>query len=65
MTATCEYYFLTVRDVAARYRVSVNTVWRWTLEREGFPKPWKLGKSCTRWRSVDLDVFEQSIGPKP
>tara|TARA_R110000751_G_scaffold137830_3_gene241308 strand:+ start:1532 stop:1729 length:198 start_codon:yes stop_codon:yes gene_type:complete len=54
--------YLSVKEVAARYSVSVNSVWRWTSQRDDFPKPIKLGLGCTRWRLSDLEAFESSCG---
>ena len=53
--------FLTVGDVARRYRTSVNTIWRWARTRPEFPDPVKLGSSCTRWRLSDLETFEGGL----
>lgn len=48
-----ETLFLTVEQVAARYSVSTDSIWRWTrLDR--FPRPVKLGSGTTRWRLSDL-----------
>ncbi len=58
-------FYLSVKDVAARYSVSVNSVWRWTAQRDDFPKPVKLGLGCTRWRLFDLEAFESSRGDTP
>ena len=45
--------YLSVAQVAARYGVSTDTIWRWT--REGnFPKRFKLGPNISRWRLSDL-----------
>ncbi len=48
--------YLSVRQVGARLSVSVASVWRWT-RTEDFPKPVRLSKGCTRWRSSDIDAF--------
>jgi prophage regulatory protein len=50
--------FLTARDLSRRYGVSVATIWRWSSERNDFPRPIKLGSGCTRWRIEDLEAFE-------
>lgn len=57
---TIEY--LTDRELAARYKVSRNTIWGWA--RTGnLPKPVKLGAACTRWLRSDVEQFErQRIG---
>ncbi|WP_429886458.1 helix-turn-helix transcriptional regulator [Geoalkalibacter halelectricus] len=48
--------YLSVRDVAQRYGVSVATIWRWTAANI-FPQPVKLNFS-TRWRMKDLLDWE-------
>ncbi|MFD1208661.1 helix-turn-helix transcriptional regulator [Modicisalibacter tunisiensis] len=50
--------FLTAKQVAARYDVGVATIWRWSRDRDDFPKPKKLGDNCTRWRLSDLEHWE-------
>jgi predicted DNA-binding transcriptional regulator AlpA len=62
MLLSSELRYLTVKDVARRFSVSVNTIWRWTSTRPEFPKPIKLGAGCTRFRSSDLDAFERAMG---
>ncbi len=57
MTAITENFYLSVEQVAARYNVSKDAIWRW--RREGnFPKPIKLGPKTSRWRLNDLEVYE-------
>ena len=48
-----ETLFLTVEQVASRYSVSTDSIWRWT-RLNFFPKPVKLGPGTTRWRLSDL-----------
>lgn len=50
--------FLSVRDVASRYAVSVATIWRHTNENPSFPKPVKILNGSTRWRISDLCAYE-------
>lgn len=49
--------YLTVKQCAARFAVSVPTVWRWVQEGH-YPRPIKLGPACTRWRLEDIEAFE-------
>lgn len=49
--------FLTVEQVAQRYSVSKDTIWRWRREGD-FPRPVKLGDKTTRWRLRDLEEWE-------
>jgi prophage regulatory protein len=53
--------FLTVTEVARRYAVGRATVWRWSSDRPGFPRPVKLGPGTTRWRRSALEYFESRI----
>jgi predicted DNA-binding transcriptional regulator AlpA len=50
--------FLTDRDLAARYGVARNTIWRWSREREDMPKPLRLSPGCTRWRLSEVEAWE-------
>ena len=52
--------FLSVDQVAKRYNVSVDTIWRW--RRQGtFPARVKVGPNCTRWRMSDLVEHESKM----
>lgn len=46
-----------VKSVAARYEVSVATIWRWCKEGH-IPSPIKIGPNCSRWRLEDLEAWE-------
>jgi predicted DNA-binding transcriptional regulator AlpA len=61
MRNTPDNRYLSVRHVAERFDVSVNTVWRWAALNPRFPKPIKLGPGCSRWRLADLAEFETSV----
>lgn len=53
-------FYLTVAQVAARYEVSTDTIWRWA--RNGvFPKALKIGPNATRWRLADLIEHETTF----
>lgn len=52
--------FLTSKDVANRYSIGQSTVWEWTA-RGKLPTPLKFGDRCTRWKSSDLDEYDQKI----
>lgn len=54
--------FLTDIDIAKRYGVTRQTVWRWTSSNPEFPKPVKFSKGCTRWRLSDLERWEALSG---
>ena len=52
--------YLSVGQVAARYGVSTDSIWRW--KREGdFPKPVRIGANCTRWRLADVLEHESTF----
>jgi len=53
--------FLNARQVAARYSVSVATIWRWTKQRADFPQAKKLGSGSTRWMLDELLEFEAGL----
>jgi prophage regulatory protein len=47
-------------EIAARFRVSRNTIWRWTRTPENeFPDPVRLTPRVTRWRLADIERFEE------
>jgi prophage regulatory protein len=52
-------YFLSDKQVAARYKIDRTTIWRWVRNRTSFPKPIKLSEGCTRWRLADIEAWEQ------
>ncbi len=52
--------YLTVEQVAARYGVSTDSIWR--CKRNGeFPAAVRIGPNCTRWRLSDVLAHEQSF----
>ncbi|MES2334277.1 MAG: AlpA family phage regulatory protein [Pseudomonadota bacterium] len=52
--------FLTVDQVANRYGVSTDSIWRW--KRDGvFPAPVRVGPNCTRWREADVLEHESQL----
>lgn len=58
-----EQVYLRDTDVAARFGVSRNTIWRWTRERgPEWPRPVRLSPGCTRWKSADIAAFEAAMG---
>jgi predicted DNA-binding transcriptional regulator AlpA len=56
--------FLPVREVAKRFFVSVQTIWRWKKEWADFPKPVEITAGTTRWRLSDLVEFERKLRSK-
>lgn len=53
-----EERYLSVQDVACRYAISIQTVWRHTKQNPAFPKPIKILTGTTRWRMSDILSFE-------
>ncbi|MFD1341486.1 helix-turn-helix transcriptional regulator [Litorisediminicola beolgyonensis] len=51
--------YLRDKDVARRYGVCRQTVWRWA-ERGILPQPVRLSRGATRWRLSELKAAEQS-----
>lgn len=44
---------LSAADLSDMFRVSLNTVWRWSKAGR-LPAPVKLGPNSTRWRAGDV-----------
>lgn len=57
MNAVAASIYLSVEQVAARYNVSKDTIWRWRREGE-FPKPIRLGGKTSRWRLSEIEAWE-------
>ncbi len=53
--------FLSDRYLAARYRVSGATVWRWTTAYPEFPKPHPVTPGTTRWRLSELLTYGDAM----
>ena len=47
-----DYY--TVGEVAKKLGISINTVRRWSEDKEGFPKPCRSSGGHRRWRKVEI-----------
>lgn len=52
-----QHRYLSVKSVAQRFDVSVNTIWRWARNGE-FPAPVKFS-GTTRWKEMDLIDYEE------
>ncbi len=57
MSTPSNSLYLSVEQVAQRFNVSKDTIWRWKRKSE-FPKPVKLGGTTTRWRLADIEEWE-------
>ncbi len=57
--------YLSVHDVAERYAISIQTVWRHTKHNPLFPKPIKILTGSTRWKLSEILAYEtarQEVG---
>jgi len=52
--------YLNVTQVAHRYGVSTDTIWRWCRNGD-FPSVLKLGPSVSRWKLTELEQHEQTF----
>ena len=52
--------YLSDVQIALRYGVSRQTIWRWASCDPQFPTAIKLSAGCTRWRLSDIEVWELS-----
>lgn len=60
MTSPIDNLYLSVEQVANRFGVSKDSIWRW--KRNGdFPAPFKLGGTTTRWRLADIEEWENQL----
>ncbi len=50
--------FLRDTDLAMRYGVARNTVWRWQRERDDFPRAISLSPGCRRWKLSEIEAWE-------
>ncbi|MFT4961156.1 MAG: prophage regulatory protein [Paracoccaceae bacterium] len=57
MPIPSETLYLSVDQVAVRFNVSKDSIWRWRRDGE-FPAPRKLGGRTTRWRLSDIEEWE-------
>lgn len=53
--------YLTVKQVAQRFSVTPQTVWRWSKQGPSlsFPRPVRIGYGTTRWRLSDILRYER------
>ena len=51
---------LSDRDVAARYKVEKQTIWRWARTSSSFPKPFKI-EGTARWSENELDEHDRKL----
>lgn len=51
--------YLDARQLAKRYRVHIQSIWRWNAEKR-LPPAAKFGGGTTRWKLSDLEAWERS-----
>lgn len=52
--------YLSDVQIAFRYGVSRQTIWRWASCDPKFPAAIKLSAGCTRWKLSDIDAWESA-----
>ena len=48
------------KELAARFSVSRQTIWRLVKSDPTFPKPIRLTAGCTRWLLSEIEAWEES-----
>lgn len=51
--------YISVKQLAARFNVSVPTIYRW-IKVNDFPAPVRIGPKCSRWREESVLDWERS-----
>ncbi|MGI2036208.1 helix-turn-helix transcriptional regulator [Rhizobium panacihumi] len=51
---------LSDKDVAARYQVEKQTIWRWARTSTSFPKSFKI-EGTARWSENELDEHDRKL----
>jgi prophage regulatory protein len=52
--------YVSPKQAAAKFDISLATLWRWVKFNPEFPKPIRLSPGCTRFPDADLDAYAQS-----
>ena len=52
--------YLSDKQLAVRFSVARQTIWRWVNSDRTFPSPYSLSASCTRWKLEEVERWEQS-----
>jgi len=50
--------YLSDQQVANRYGLTRQTVWRWVRTDPNFPRPVKLTPGCTRFKLSEVEAWE-------
>lgn len=53
--------YVTDRQLAERYKIARQTVWRWA-QRGVIPQPVRLTDQCTRWRLDEVEKRDSERG---
>jgi prophage regulatory protein len=51
--------FLSDMDLATRFHVTRQTVWRWHRTNASFPRAISFSAGCTRWKLSAIETWEQ------
>jgi prophage regulatory protein len=51
--------YLSDKQLAARFAVSRQSVWRWLKVDPAFPRPYSLSPGCTRWKLAEIEQWER------
>ncbi len=46
-------------EVRSLLQVSSSTIYRW-MEKDEFPKPFRLSENCVRWRAGEVQAWIES-----
>ena len=52
--------YLTDLDVAAKFKISRATVWRW-MRGGKLPRPYRLGPNCVRFAKSEIEAVEAQL----
>ena len=50
--------YISDKSVAERYEIGRSTVWHW-VSTGRLPKPHKITSQTTRWKTIELDAFDE------
>ncbi len=56
-----ERVWMSVRDVAAYFALSVPTIWRRAKDDPAFPKAYRVSPGATRWLRSDLERYSSAL----
>lgn len=60
MPTEVQHEWLSDVQVAARFSVCRQTVWRW-VQLKRFPSPVRVGQRAQRWRLSDIEQHEREL----